>query len=285
MDRKNLGIAVAVAGAVLLLGGAAFGGGSSGSGRKIQRISQSKLANLENITSIGMHEHNKDSIMLFKGDKPLIVRTLLESWPTYDETLPAGDPRNNRKLKDKEKIMLLAIAINESTLIPYAMDTTNPDNPAKTLFQLSKNEFAESLSYFGLDESDVIPPIGTYGNDLIPYIQNQAEMAMRFAFMKGLAGLRSRNSDRQLLGLSALWTGCGGGSWTRIVNSPIIKPVFDAEGYSVTKIPSNDYIKDVNKKIRASAEKIGKVSCVPPLLNRLMTFRQLMDALTEEVEV
>lgn len=285
MDRKNLGIAVAVAGAVLLLGGAAFGGGSSGSGRKIYRISQAKLDNLENIKTIGMQDHSENNKMLFKGDKALIARTLLESWPTYDETLPVGDPRNNRKIKDKEKIMLLAIAINESSLDPSAMDTSIANNPAKTLFQLSKKEFAESLSYFGLDESDVIPPIGTYGNDLIPYIKNQADMAMRFAFMKGLAGLRNRSSDRQLLGLSALWTGCGGGSWTRIVNSPIIKPVFDAEGYSVTKIPSNARIKDVNKKIRASAEKINKVSCVPPLLYRLMTFRQLMDALTEEVEV
>lgn len=283
MDRKNLGIAVAVAGAVLLLGGAAFGGGSSGSGRKIYVIDKSRLDRLneiETVTAYGGRE-----LVSFSDDNGLIVRTLLESWPTYDETLLTSNIENERSLKDKEKLMLIAMAINESMLRPSAMDTSKPDNPAKTLFQLSKKEFNESLRYFKLRESEVIPPPGAYGIYLIPYIQNQAKIAMRFAFLKGLAGMRERSSDRQLLGISALWTGCGKGSWTNVVNSPIVKPVFDSEGYSVTKLPSNKDIPDINAKIVANAAKLGVKSCTPSLLNRLMTFRQLMDALTEEVEV
>jgi uncharacterized protein Usg len=181
--------------------------------------------------------------------------------------------------------MLIAMAINETMLKPSAVDRSNPSNPAKTLFQLSKKEFEESLRYFKLTEAEVIPPSGAYGIYLIPYIQNQAKIAMRFAFLKGFADLRDRSMDRQLLGISALWTGCGKGSWTNVVNSPIVKPVFDSEGFSVNRIPSNEDIPRINAKIVANAARLGIKSCTPSLLNRLMTFRQLMDALTDEVEV
>jgi hypothetical protein len=284
MNRKNLGFAVAAAGAVLLLGSAAFGGSKSNiSGNKIYRINRYKLDRIneiETVTAYGGRE-----LVSFSDDNGLIVKTLIESWPTYDETLLASDIQNERSLKDKEKLMLIAIAISETMLKPSAVDRSKPDNPAKTLFQLSKKEFAESLSYFKLTEEEVIPPSGAYGIYLIPYIRNQAKIAMRFAFLKGFAGLRDRSMDRQLLGISALWTGCGKGSWTNVVNSPIVKPVFDSEGFSVNRIPSNENIPKINAKIVANAASMGVKSCTPSLLNRLMTFRQLMDALTDEVEI
>lgn len=282
MDTKKAGIFAVVAG-VMLLAGAAMASGGTGQVRKVTKIDRDKLNDLSKSTSITTR-YGRDTIN-FTDRRVFVVKTIIDAIPSFNYSRNADYMQNLRGFYDTEKLMLVAMVINETMLNPRATDTSDLDNPAKTLFQLSKNEFKRMLNLLGYTEDQVIPPSNDLSDeDLKPYIERQVNMGLEMAIEKGfLSELRNKKNEIKLLALSARWTGCGKGSWTQSTKEASVKKVFDKYGYSATKPPPNNKIPAMVAEI--TKERGGIPHCVDKLLSRLMTYRNLVDYLTHEVEV
>jgi hypothetical protein len=289
MDRKKAGMFAVIAGVTLLAGAAIAAGTESNNGKSIWKIDRYKLDRLEKSKSITTREGN--DVIEFSPRYKFIINTMIDRWPSYDYSKPKTDPYNQSAMTDKEKLMLVAMAINESMLNPRAVDNRNPLNPARTLLQLSKLEFERITKLLGYTESDVIPPSdGLSDEQLKPYIQRQSDMALEMAIEKGFfRDLRNRTDDKKILGLCARWTGCAGGSWTNSVEGEsfyCVKATFEDEKYAAKKYSAKNppASEDIPGIIRMIHEKrhLCKKMCTKGLLSRLLTYRQLAHYLLKE---